>query len=380
MNIIIVTHVYPDKADAQAGIFVHRQVKELERLGHNAQVIRLVPSFFLRYSKKERDYIHEGVKVTCVKYFKIPSRYFYSLSTLIAGVVCLIDSRVRSINNVDLVYSQWSLPGGFVGFCISKLKRVKSFVCVRGSDINCFSKNDFLARIINRAALSSSSHVFSVSELLMKEAKKCAGLRDDLVSVNYNGVDSEVFFPPLLRPFSTPSFLFVGNLKKEKGVFELLRLFELIKACFPIATLTVVGKGALESKLKSFSVERKLDVNFVGSQKADKVALLMRECNYFIFLSKSEGLPNVVLEALASGMIVFSTPVGGVPEVVFHGVNGFHISDIDLNASRDVIKEVLLMSPDHLSRISDKASVTVVEKFNWKSNVRYLTEVFNECQ
>lgn len=112
-----------------------------------------------------------------------------------------------------------------------------------------------------------------------------------------------------------PKLLYIGFLRKAKGVETLIEAYKLIKNKISGVSFTIVGTGEMEfvlrDKVKSMNLE---GVNFLGHiDDREHLNRIMREHDIFCFASLSEGSPRVILEAMASGINVVSTPVGSLP-------------------------------------------------------------------
>ncbi|MFH0792767.1 MAG: glycosyltransferase family 4 protein [bacterium] len=129
-----------------------------------------------------------------------------------------------------------------------------------------------------------------------------------------NFVNTERFNFPRARPFPVRRLLFVGRLDHFKAPDHLLEAFAILHTTHPDVTLTLVGGGEEREKLSRFCAEKNLNrvVHFAGEQKDALPSY--KEADAVIIPSRSEGLCNVLLEALAAGLPVVATAVGGNPE------------------------------------------------------------------
>src|SRR5690606_5619235 len=114
-----------------------------------------------------------------------------------------------------------------------------------------------------------------------------------------------------------PKILYLGNLLTANCIETVIKAFNLLKAEFPGSELTIIGSGEIEDKLKALvNTLGLIGVQFLGRiGERDVINRLLREHDVFAFASLSEGSPRVVLEAMANGLNVVSTPVGSVPDV-----------------------------------------------------------------
>ena len=116
---------------------------------------------------------------------------------------------------------------------------------------------------------------------------------------------------------TAPKILYIGYLRKAKGVETVLKAFGLLQVKYPNAELTIVGTGEFEKELRQMAIHSKMaHVSFLGHiDDRNKLNDIIRNHDVFCFASLSEGSPRVILEAMANGINVVSTPVGSLPHV-----------------------------------------------------------------
>src|SRR5262249_45092477 len=119
--------------------------------------------------------------------------------------------------------------------------------------------------------------------------------------------------------------VFVGWVIREKGVFEALEVLAGVRAVHPSVTLTIVGGGR-----DLDTVREKVDAqglhgaaHITGWLSRHDVQQVLGDSDVFLFPSHCEGLPNAVIEAMAVGLPVVATKVGGLPDLIRHEENGF---------------------------------------------------------
>jgi glycosyltransferase involved in cell wall biosynthesis len=181
---------------------------------------------------------------------------------------------------------------------------------------------DWPNRLLTRLA---KSRVVVVSKLY-REGLVDEGIPERLITVQYNGVDTGRFSPPEDRDTCKQSLLglnvsrpiigTVGNLLPIKGHEVLLETAARVIGQCPEALFVIIGEGKRRAELERLSQTLCLTnhVRFLGTR--NDVPDVMRTFDLFVLTSHSEGCPNVILEAMASGLPVVSTNVGGVPELV----------------------------------------------------------------
>lgn len=241
--------------------------------------------------------------------------------------------------------------------------------------------------------LKRSCRIIAVSEYTKKEILENYRVPAWKIKVIYNGVDLERFTPAdkwlkikLKRKLGFSGeeklILYVGRLYSRKGLPTLIGAVPKVVRKAPNAHFLISGKGLgdeaqrLKRLVKKFGVEDK--VHFLGYYPDEKLPNLYRAADLFVFPSIYENMPFAVLEALASGLSVVTTRVGGIPEIIVDGVNGFLIEPYDsLRLAEQLI--FLIENPALAFEVSQAGRRTVEEKFNWKSIVSQVADVYREA-
>lgn len=186
-----------------------------------------------------------------------------------------------------------------------------------------------------------------------------AGLRKDRLHPVYNGVDLENFHPTtameraetreaLRIPLDAPMILFVGNFLPIKNPHMLLDAFQRLVSGGELqdCRLVLAGGGPMEGELRQRASALGGSVVFAGRQDAAGIARLMRAADCLALSSDNEGVPNVILEAFASGLPVVSTRVGGISEVHKGAEHGALAPAGDAAAFSEALRVVLTAPPD----------------------------------
>jgi glycosyltransferase involved in cell wall biosynthesis len=157
-----------------------------------------------------------------------------------------------------------------------------------------------------------------------------------------NGVDTERFRPQRVRSgrlrtrfavgSETPLVGFIGRLSPEKGPDLFLRMALSVRAQCPEAEFILIGDGTMLKQLQTFAKRFGIAdaVHFAGSQ--DDMPAVFNELDIVVSSSLSEAMPLAVMEAMASGLPVVACKVGGIPDLVAHGVTGWLADDSDYEA------------------------------------------------
>lgn len=164
---------------------------------------------------------------------------------------------------------------------------------------------------------------------------------EEKTTIVLTGVDTQVFSPPLSSPElpssqAAPRFraCYVGRVQMAKGVMYLLHAWK--RLALPNAELVLVGevKSEVQALLKSNADS---SVRLAGILPPDEVAKIYRESNLFVFPSVSEGLAEVVLEAMATALPVVTTDKSGANDCLEHGKEGLIVPARDVDAMADAI-------------------------------------------
>lgn len=191
-----------------------------------------------------------------------------------------------------------------------------------------------------------------------------------------NGVDFSEYGPTAVsHPIPAPdagTIVYVGGLRAIKGVSFLIAAFAEVKKIRPKARLILVGDGKERAELETQSFQLRLrdSVDFVGRVENSLVKRYLDISDVFAFPSLSEGLPIALLEAMARGLPIVATRVGGVPEVVSDGVNGTLVEPGDKSMLARALLE-LLENPEMGGAMRDE-NLSKVRRYSWD---RIVTEI-----
>ncbi len=224
----------------------------------------------------------------------------------------------------DYVLGSFAYPDGVAAVSLARRLKIPAFVKVHGTDVNVMAESWGTGRQI-RWALRNAAGVVAVSRALADKVERLGGRRADTLLL-YNGIDRALFRPrerlgarrDLGLDPSRRAVLYVGNLKRDKGVIDLVVAFVRIAARRPEVDLEILGTGPVRAEIEELCRRHGLRerVHIRGVRTHDEIAAWIASCDLLALPSYAEGVPNVVLEALAAGRPVVATRVGGIPEIV----------------------------------------------------------------
>src|SRR5947208_7097716 len=172
----------------------------------------------------------------------------------------------------------------------------------------------------------------------------------------------------------------------KKGVATSLRAFAVFKKDHPRAEFFIAGKGPLQPELEMLAAGLGIsrDVHFVGFLSPAKLVELYTRSHMFLHPSETppdenqEGIPNSVLEAMATGLVVAATRHGGIPEAIQHGRTGWLVPEEDHSSLARTMQQITT-SPQILSEMGLRARQTVAQQFQQQTQIRLLESFYEEA-
>lgn len=219
----------------------------------------------------------------------------------------------------DLIHANFGYPQGALARDLSLRMNVPYVVSLRGSDINLFPKNSgYIAKSLS-SALRNASAVVGVSQAILTRAAEI-GASPDRCHHLPDGIFTEIFTPTETpKNAKDKTIVFVGSLRPVKNIERMMAAFFQAKKTAPDIKLKIIGTGseltAINSAIKK-NPRAADDVSLLGRLKPEEVAEEMRRSSLLFLPSISEGWPNVVMEALACGIPVVASNVGGIPDQI----------------------------------------------------------------
>lgn len=259
----------------------------------------------------------------------------------------------------------FGVPSGAAVWFWNWFVRLPYIVCLRGGDVPGFRPYDFsgyhrtlgplLRRVWGRAGA-----VVANSEGLRQLAQKFEPSAP--VEVISNGVDLHKF-KVLQRKWEPPHMLFVGRIVYQKGLDILFSALEKLKNAEWV--LSLAGDGPSRSKLEALAKKIGIEdrVKFLGWKSRAELPQLFQEANLFVYPSRHEGMPNAVLEGMASGLPVLATRIAGNEELVTADT-GILVTSEDATELEAGLA-TMLANPEVRERMGAAARKRVEENYNW---------------
>jgi len=283
--------------------------------------------------------------------YRVPSRRtgvheagMSDAASYLAAALPLIRQLMRT-HRYDAIHVFFSLPTGAL-LPFLDLRGTPVVVSLRGSDVPGYDPHNRplqmahrVLRPLTRWIWRRADRVVAVCESLGQLARRT--YPDLRYSVVPNGVDLDLFHPAADASPSRPGpirCLAVARLIERKGLGDLIRALALLER--GRFALEIVGGGSDERVLRDLAAAQGVadEVRFLGPLSRAGVARRYREADLFTLPSSAEAFGNVFAEALASGLPIVSSRIGGIPDLVEHGTNGLLITPGDIHALAGAIR------------------------------------------
>ncbi len=313
---------------------------------------------------------------------------------------------VRDTANVDVTHPQLPLTPNFA----VPPNFGKALVCtvhstwegeaeaIRGEPYTRLNANEkFLVsfncflRFFEEGMLSRARKIIAVSHFTKWELTNYYKIPAHKIRVIHNGVDIKKFRPAQDKRRVKAELGFnpddlaivsVGRLYARKGLFTLIESMPSVIKRFPNAKFIISGKGQSDEMHKLNAHAEKLGVKnniiFTGYYPDKKLPKLYQAADVFAFSTFYEHHPFAVLEALATGLPVVTTTVGGIPETIDSGKNGFLAAPFHPRQFSEKIL-YLLEHPSFGAEMGAKARQTVEEQLDWRIVVKDAMKVYDEA-
>ena len=346
--------------------------------------------------------VNEQLKVF---FLKIPKAPVIKNFLLAASSYRKLNS-VRKTVNVDITHANLPLTPNFA----VPPNFGKTLVCtvhstwkgeaqaIRGEPYSRLNANEkfmvsfnWFLRIFEEKMLERANKIIAVSHFTKRELLEYYKVPEEKIRVIHNGVDVNKFKPAEDKRKIKEELGFnpddlaivsVGRLYARKGLFTLIESMPAVVNRFKNAKFIISGKGQSDEMRKLINYADRIGVKdsviFTGYYPDKKLPKLYQAADVFAFSTFYEHHPFAVLEALSSGLPVVTTRVGGIPETIENGKNGFLVEPFNPKQFADKIL-YLLEHPAEASEMGSLARKTILERFDWRIVVKDVLKVYDEA-
>jgi glycogen synthase len=376
------------------GAYVYYLSKELMKFGYSACIIT-------GYNENRDMKINENHSVFFLKTLKAP----IVKSFLFAASASRKLSKIRDVYSADITHvnlplvPNFAVPRDFGKTLISTVHSTwkGEAEAIKGEPFSRFNSNEkfmvsfnWFLRIFEEKMLERSNKIIAVSDFTKRELLQYYKVKDTKIHVIHNGVDVNKFQPAdnkrkvkEVLGFSPDDIavLSVGRLYARKGLFTLIESMPDVIRKFRNVKFIISGKGQGNEMKKLVQYAHKLGVRnhivFTGYYPDKKLPRLYQSADVFAFSTFYENLPFAVLEALSTGLPTVTTSVGGIPEMIEDGRNGFLVQPFNSQQLSDRIL-YFLEHPNTASEMGILARKVIKERFDWRLIVKKVLKVYEE--
>jgi glycosyltransferase involved in cell wall biosynthesis len=383
VKLLTYTTLHPNAAQPVHGLFVHERLRHIvSEEGVSATVVAPVPWFplaaraFGRYgvfARVPRTETHRGVRVLHPRYPLIP-RIGMRLAPwlMAASTAATVRSLLAEPGSFDLLDAHYLYPDGVAAAALARKFARPLVLSARGSDVNLLMRYPAPRRWV-LSAVRQSAATIAVSEALRERLCELGAAPERIVVIR-NGVDLD-HFQPLEREqarreldYTGYSLLCVGTLIESKG--QQLAIEALTRV--PDMQLVLIGEGQARERFRELA--RRLGVServrFAGMVPRERMPAHYSAADVLALPSEREGMPNAVLEALACGLPVIGTTVGGIPELIDDARAGRLMQRRDVDELVRCLREIRAVPTDR------QAVRSRAVRFDWQGIARRQLELY----
>ena len=324
----------------------------------------------------------QGIEVLHPTFFSVPGAFKQLDGLFMALGSYFTLKKLRRAGKLDILDAHFAYPDGYAATLLGRWLDVPVTITLRGTEVP-HSKNAKLRPLLVRA-LARATRVFSVSDSLRRHAIDL-GIPGDKIRVVGNGVDNDKFHPvarsearaQLGIAVDVPVLISVGGLVERKGFHRVIECLPELKLRFPGLVYLIVGGAGAEGDMRA-QLEQQVaalglheTVRFLGIIPAASLKWPLSAADVFVLSTRNEGWANVFLEAMACGLPVISTDVGGNAEVVCRDELGMIVPFGDHAALSTALMAALAKDWDR------PAILAYARDNDWQKRMAVLVEEFN---
>jgi glycosyltransferase involved in cell wall biosynthesis len=365
MRILIINSEYPPIGGGAGNASAHI-ADQFEKLGYEVAV---VTSRFGKLPHKE-----QSANLTI---YRVPSiRQRQDRSNPLEQIIFILSASLWTLSLVpffkpNATLAFFGVPSGAVAWLIKLTYQIPYVISLRGGDVPGFRPYDFyfyhklIAPFLRMVWKNASAVVANSNGLRQLAYAFDARFQIPIIP---NGVDLKLF-KSAERDWSYPRLLSVGRIVHQKGLDLAMHALGGLKELD--WEWRIVGDGPQREALQSLAQELGIDnrVFFLGWQSRDQIVESYQRSTMFLFPSRHEGMPNAILEAMASGLPVIATCIAGNEELVVNDATGYLVPSEDIEALQMALKKLLSDSALR-QQIGMASRQRVEENYSWESSAR----------
>ncbi|MGZ9031689.1 MAG: glycosyltransferase [Burkholderiaceae bacterium] len=390
-RLLVLSSLFPSDAQPNAGLFIRER---MFRVGRTRPIVVVSPQpWFPGQSLIRRFRPHfrptaprretmNGVEIHRPRFFSVPVMFKRFDGFLMALGSALTVRRLIHEEDVNVIDAHFGYPDGNAARWLARWFGLPMVLTLRGKEARQAGSSVLRSRV--QAAVCAADRVVTVSSALRDVALELGANPANVQTIG-NGIDLSKFRPmprPEARrllglPLDATVLVTVGTLVERKGFHRVVEAMPTLLASNPALHYLVVGgagpEGDDSEQLRGLVALMGLQerVHFLGPIAPNALQVPLSAANLFVLPSRYEGWANVLLEAMACGLPVVATDVGGNAQVVAHTGLGRIVPFGDADALADAVREALAVNWDR------KAIRAYAEANSWDVRIPQLIAVFD---
>lgn len=299
---------------------------------------------------------------------------------------------IRILRRIDLIYFNSPVLGNLIfPQMIAKISSKKLILITGGTGSECIcgtsdkplfgSSKYFLYRIVKLIEQINYSLADKIIVFSEKEIQKKPGLekhRLKVMDIGRRFVDNQIFKAEKDFFRRETKVGFIGRFAQEKGICNFIEAIPLVLNKRDDVNFLIIGDGPLSDITKKYLKEMNLQtkVELLDWVPHDKLGSYLNELKLLVIPSYTEGLPNIMLEAMACGTPVLATPVGAIPDAIINGETGLLME----NNTPICIGENIITSLEHpnLGKMAENAMILISKEFTYEAAVNRYKKILEE--
>jgi len=392
IKLVVFSSLFPSAERPGAGLFIRER---MFRVGQQLPIvvvspvpwfplqgiIRLWKPYFRPQPAKYEE--QDGVQVYYPRFFSVPGLFKSLDGFFMALGSWWLLNKLKKQHQFDLIDAHFAYPDGYAASLLGKWFKIPVTITLRGTEVPLSKMPARKEKMM--LALDNATKVFSVANSLKEHVVKL-GADPDKIEVVGNAVDTGKFYPvdkqeakkQLDISETAKVIVSVGALVERKGFHRILEVMPALLKKFPDVVFLIVGgnspEGGIQPRLEKQVETNNLQkhVRFLGALPASELKVPLSAADVFVLATANEGWANVFLEAMACGLPVVTTDVGGNQEVV----NNTDLGIIVPFGDPEALEKGLL---EALKKQWDKEKIlNYAKQNNWEKRVSVLCENFNK--
>jgi len=278
-------------------------------------------------------------------------------------------------NKIDIFDASEVVGGGIAATFLKLLTGAKTVIEVQGE---IFNSGRWLLKKIGRFVMKRADRVRVNSNEIFNQVKE-QKIPEEKISIVFLRIDLDLFSPSrfLDKKNSKPVIGYIGRLVEGKGIENILKAVKIINNY----KLLIFGSGPLERKLKAIAQELNIEdkIAWRGFVPYNKVPEALSQIDVFAYPSLHEGFGRAIMEALAMEKTIVATNVGGIPDLIKDGENGFLVESNNPKMLAERIK-ILMENKELREKFGKAGRKWVSENFEWKEGIKKFANLFLELK